>query len=97
MSVNLKPLGNHLVIEPIEEQEITAYGIILPETAKEKPQRGVVLAAGPGRRLESGERQNMEVKTGDTVVYAKYGGTTIKLGTRELVILTEDDVLAIVG
>jgi len=97
MSVNLKPLGNHLVIEPIEEQEITAFGIILPETAKEKPQRGVVLAAGPGRRLESGERQNMDVKTGDTVVYAKYGGTTIKLGTRELVILTEDDVLAIVG
>jgi chaperonin GroES len=97
MSVNLKPLGNHLVIEPIEEQEITAFGIILPETAKEKPQKGVVLAAGPGRRLESGERQNLEVTEGDTVVYAKYGGTTIKLGTRELVILTEDDVLAIVG
>jgi chaperonin GroES len=97
MSINLKPLGNHLVVEPVEEAEITAFGIILPETAKEKPQRGVVLAIGPGRRLDNGQRQVMTVKEGDTVLYAKYGGTEIKLGMRNVMVLTEDDVLAIIG
>ena len=97
MSVNLKPLGNHLVVEPIEEEEKTAFGIILPETAKEKPQKGAVLAVGPGRRLENGERQAMELKVGDKVLYAKYGGTDIKLGDRKLLILSEDDVLAVLA
>ena len=97
MSINLRPLGNHLVVEPIEEEEMTATGIILPETAKEKPQKGMVLAVGPGRRLENGERQEMALKLGDKVLYAKYGGTEIKVSDRELLILTEDDVLATIS
>jgi len=97
MSINLKPLGNNLVVEPLEQEERTRLGIILPETAKEKPQKGVVLAVGPGRRLENGQRQAMEVKVGDQVIHAKYGGTTVKIGDREVLILSEDDVLAIVA
>lgn len=96
MSVNLKPLGNRLVVEPLEGEEVTASGIILPETAKEKPQRGVVLAAGPGLRLESGKRQAMDVKVGDKVLYAKYGGTQIKIDDKEVLVLSENDVLAII-
>lgn len=95
MSVNLKPLGSNLVIEPTEEEEKTASGIILPETAKEKPQRGVVLAVGPGRRLDSGERQAMDVKVGDRVLYPKYGGTEIKVGDKSLLIISEDSILAL--
>jgi chaperonin GroES len=95
MSVNLKPLGSNLVIEPIEEEEKTASGIILPETAKEKPQRGVVLAVGPGRRLDSGERQAMDIKVGDRVLYPKYGGTEIKVGDKQLLIISEDSILAL--
>ena len=95
MSVNLKPLGNHLVVEPIEEEEKTSFGIILPETAKEKPQKGSVLAVGPGKRLDNCERQAMDLKVGDKVLFAKYGGTDIKLGDRKLLILSEDDVLAV--
>jgi len=97
MSTNLKPLGNNLVIEPVEQEEKTASGIILPETAKEKPQKGVILSAGPGKLLDSGARQALEVKVGDTVLYAKYAGTQIKEGDKNLLILREDDVLAIVG
>jgi len=97
MSINLKPLGNNLVVEPLEQEERTRLGIILPETAKEKPQKGVVLAVGPGRRLESGQRQAMEVKVGDQVIHAKYGGTTVKIDDHEVLILSEDDVLAIVA
>lgn len=97
MSINLKPLGNRLVVEPIEQEEVTAFGIILPETAKEKPQKGVVLATGAGRRLENGQRQPMEVKVGDKVLYAKYGGTELKLGDRQLIVLSEEDVLAILA
>ena len=97
MSTNLKPLGNNLVIEPVEQEEKTASGIILPETAKEKPQKGVILAAGPGKLLESGARQALEVAVGDTVLYAKYAGTQIKEGSKDLLILREDDVLAILG
>jgi chaperonin GroES len=92
---NLRPLGNHLVVEPTEQEEQTALGIILPETAKEKPQKGVVIAVGPGRRLENGERQAMEVQVGDTVLYAKYGGTEVKVGDTEYLILREEDVLAV--
>jgi chaperonin GroES len=95
MSVSLKPLGSNLVIEPIEGEEKTASGIILPETAKEKPQKGVVLAVGPGRRLESGERQAMDVKVGDKVLYPRYGGTEIKVEDKQLLIISEDSILAL--
>ena len=95
MSVNMKPLGNNLIVEPIEEEEVSPGGIVLPDTAKEKPQRGVVLAAGPGLRLENGERQEMDVEEGDKVLFAKYGGTEIEQDDRTLMILSEDDVLAI--
>lgn len=91
----LKPLGSNLVVDPIEEEERTALGIILPETAKERPQRGVVMAVGPGRRLENGERQPVAVSVGDKVLYAKFGGTEIKIDDREFLILSEDDVLAV--
>ena len=94
--MNLKPLGDRLVIEPVEQEEQTASGIFLPETAKEKPQQGKVVAAGPGARKESGERIDLDVKVGDTVLYAKYAGTTIKLDGTEYLILKESDVLAIV-
>ncbi len=96
MAMNLRPLGNRLVVEPTEEAEKTALGIILPETAKEKPQKGVVLAVGPGLRLESGERQAMNVKVGDSVLFGKYVGTEIKLDDQDVLILREDDVLAII-
>ena len=97
MSVNLKPLGNKVVIEPIEEEQMTASGIILPETAKEKPQKGTVLAVGPGLRLENGERQAMTLKVGDQVLYGKYAGTEVKENNRTLIVIKEDDVLAILG
>ena len=96
MSVNLKPLGNRVVVEPLEQEEVTAGGIVLPETAKEKPQKGVVLSVGPGDRDESGKRIAMDVKVGDTVLYAKYGGTEIKIDGKKLLILRESDLLAIV-
>ncbi len=96
MSVNLKPLGNRLVIEPIEQEDITASGIVLPETAKEKPQRGKVIAAGPGERNDKGERVVMDVTVDDTVLYAKYAGTEIKLDGKKFLILRETDILAIV-
>jgi chaperonin GroES len=96
--IKLKPLGDRLVVEPIEREETTASGILLPETAKEKPQEGKVLAAGPGRLDDSGKRVPMEVKEGDRVLYAKYAGTEIKLeGDQKVLILKESDVLALVG
>ena len=94
--MNLKPLADRLVVEPLEQDEVTAGGIILPETAKEKPQQGKVLAAGLGRTDEDGDRIAMEVKVGDTVLYAKYSGTEFKTGGKKLLILRESDVLAIV-
>ena len=94
--MNLKPLGDRLIVEPIEQEEITASGIVLPETAKEKPMRGKVLAIGPGVRKEDGSRSAMDVSTGDTVLYAKYGGVEIKLENKKYLILKETDVLAIV-
>jgi len=96
MSFNLKPLGNRVVVEPLEQEEVTLGGIVLPETAKEKPQKGVVLSVGPGDRDEDGERIAMDVKVGDTVLYAKYGGTEIKMDGKKLLILRESDLLAIV-
>lgn len=96
MDMKLKPLGDRLVVEPKEREETTASGIILPETAKEKPQEGTVLAVGPGRRDDDGDRIEMDVAVGDTVLYAKYAGTEIKLEGKKLLILKESDVLAIV-
>ena len=96
MALNLKPLGDRLIIEPIEQEEVTPSGIILPETAKEKPQQGKVLAVGPGGRKENGERIAMEVKVKDTVLFAKYAGTEVKIADKKYLILRESDVLAIV-
>ena len=96
MSINLKPLGSRVVVEPIEQEEITAGGIVLPETAKEKPQKGTVLAIGAGDRDEAGKRIAMDVKAGDIVLFAKYSGTEIKLDGKKLLILRESDLLAII-
>lgn len=96
MSMSLKPLGNRVVVEPIEQEEVTAGGIVLPETAKEKPQKGKVLSVGPGERNEKGDRIAMDVQAGDTVLFAKYAGTEIKLDGKKLLILRESDLLAIV-
>jgi chaperonin GroES len=96
MSISLKPLGNRVVVEPIEQEEVTAGGIVLPETAKEKPQKGTVLSVGPGDRNDKGERIPMDVTTGDTILFAKYSGTEIKLDGKKLLILRESDILAIV-
>lgn len=97
MAMNLKPLGDRLVVEPRERESTTASGLVLPETAKEKPQEGEVIAVGPGRRDEDGKRIEMDVKVGDVVLYAKYGGTEVKIDDKKLLILKETDVLAIVG
>lgn len=94
--MKLKPLGDRLVVKPVEQDEVTASGIFLPETAKEKPQQGEVIAAGPGARKENGERAAMEVAVGDKVLYARYSGTTIKIEGKEVLILKETDILAIV-
>ena len=95
--VKLKPLGDRLVVEPIEQEEATASGILLPETAKEKPQEGKVIAAGPGKLDDSGKRVKMEVKEGDRVLYAKYAGTEVKLDNdKKVLILKESDILALV-
>ncbi|MGD2155541.1 MAG: co-chaperone GroES [Anaerolineales bacterium] len=96
MASSLKPLGNRVVVEPIEEEEITAGGIVLPETAKEKPQRGTVLAVGPGDRNDAGENIPVGVSVGDTVLFAKYGGTEVKVEGKKLLIMRESDLLAIV-
>jgi chaperonin GroES len=91
----LKPLGDHVLVKPLSKEEKTQGGIILPDTAKEKPQAGEVIAVGPGRLLENGTRNAPEVKTGDKVIYAKYGGTEIKIDGTEYLILRETDIYAI--
>ena len=96
LKLNLKPLGDRVVVEPNEKEERTASGIILPETAKEKPQEGEILAVGPGRRDDDGKLVPMDVKKGDSVLYAKYAGTEVKIDDRKLLILKESDILAIV-
>ena len=96
MALNLKPLGGRVVVEPIEQEEVLASGIVLPETAKEKPQKGIVLSIGPGERDEEGKRIPMDVKVGDTILFAKYSGTEIKVDNKKLLILSERDLLAIV-
>jgi chaperonin GroES len=92
--VNLRPLDDRVVVEPLEAEERTAGGIVLPDTAKEKPQRGTVLAVGPGKLLDSGERGDLSVAIGDEVIFGKYAGTDIELDGREVKILRETDILA---
>jgi chaperonin GroES len=92
--MNLQPLGDRLIVEALDEEETTVSGIVLPDTAKEKPQRGRVLAVGPGPRDEDGEYIKMDLEPGDEIIFSKYGGTDIKLGTDEYLILRESDVLA---
>ena len=92
--MDLKPLGDRLIVEVVDEEEVLSSGIVLPDTAKEKPQRGRVLAVGPGPRDEDGKHVEMDVEDGDEIIFSKYGGTEIKLGTEEYLILRESDVLA---
>lgn len=94
--MNLKPLGDKIVVEVVDEPQTTASGIVLPDTAKEKSQRGTVLAVGSGKLLDNGERVALEVSVGDTVVFAKYGGTEVTIDGKDLMILSERDVHAIV-
>lgn len=95
--MNLKPLGDRVVVEPLEQEEKTASGIILPETAKEKPQEGTILAVGAGKFDDEGEKRlPMDVKVGDTVLFAKYAGTEVKLDDKKVLILRESDIMAIV-
>ena len=90
----IRPLDDRVVVEPVEAEEMTAGGIVLPSTAKEKPQRGTVVAVGPGRMLDSGERGGVSVGVGDEVIYGKYGGTDIEVDGDEIKILRESDILA---
>ena len=96
-ATTLKPLGDRLVVKPASREETTKSGIVLPDTAKEKPQRGTVLAAGDGRRDDDGDRIPMDVKVGDQVIFAKYAGTEFKLDDDDVLILSEKDVLAVIG
>ncbi len=92
--MKLKPLGDRLIVRAIEEEETTASGIVLPDTAKEKPQRGEVIAVGDGKLDDNGQRQPLDVSEGDEVLYSKYGGTEIKVEGEDLLVLRESDVLA---
>ncbi len=92
--MDLQPLGDRLIVEVLDEEETTISGIVLPDTAKEKPQRGKVLSVGPGARDEDGEYIKMDVEVGDEVIFSKYGGTEIKVGPDDVLILRESDVLA---
>ena len=93
----LQPLGDRVVVKPTAREEMTKSGIVLPDTAKEKPQEGSIVAAGPGKTLEDGTREAMDVKVGDKVLYAKYAGTEFKLEDEELLIVSQKDILAVVG
>ena len=97
MGVSLQPLEDRIVVKPSEGEEMTASGLVIPDTAKEKPQEGKVLAVGPGRIDDKGNRVPMDVAVGDVVIYSKYGGTEVKVGGDELLILSARDVLAIVN
>ena len=96
-STKIRPLGDRVVVKPIQREEVTKSGIVLPDTAKEKPQRGEVIAVGPGRLNDDGERLPMEVKVGDEVLFAKYAGTELKIDDEEYLILSEKDILAILA
>ena len=95
-STKLRPLGDRVVIKPTPREEMTKSGIVLPDTAKEKPQEGLILSVGPGRFLDDGTREKMDVKKGDRVLYAKYAGTEFKVDDDELLILSQKDILAVV-
>ncbi len=95
-SKKLRPLGDRVVIQPVQREEMTKSGIVLPDTAKEKPQEGVIIAAGPGRILDDGKREAMDVKVGDRVLYSKYAGTEFKVDGEELLIVKQSDILAVV-
>ncbi len=97
MTINLKPLGGRVVVEPIEAEDITMGGIFLPETAKEKPQKGTILSTGPGERDDKGKYIPMEVKAGDVVLFNKYAGTEIKVDGKKVIILRENEILAILS
>jgi len=92
--MDLQPLGDRIIVEILDEEETTVSGIVLPDTAKEKPQRGKILAVGPGARDEDGDYIKMDVEVGDEIIFSKYGGTEIKVGTDDVLILRESDVLA---
>jgi len=94
MAIKLQPMADRLVVKPIEREEVTKGGIYLPDTVKEKPQEGEVLAVGPGRLSEDGKRIEMDIKVGDIVIYSKYGGMEIKVDDEEVIILRESDILA---
>ncbi len=94
MAAKLQPLADRLVVKPIQKEEMTKGGIYLPDTAKEKPQEGEVVAVGPGRMTDEGKRIEMDVKVGDRVIYSKYGGSEIKVDDVEMIILRESDILA---
>lgn len=96
MTVSLKPLGDRVIVKPKAKEETTRSGIVLPDTASEKPQEGTVLSVGPGRVLDNGKRVEMEVKSGDTVLFAKYAGTEVKLEGEEYLVIRESDLLAII-
>ena len=94
MTTKMQPIGDRVIVKPAGKEEVTRSGIVIPDTAKEKPQEGEVIAVGTGKLLDSGERTAMEVKVGDTVLFAKYGGTEFKLDGEDLLVLRESDVLA---
>ena len=95
MTLKLRPLGDRVVVEPLEQEERTETGLYIPETAKEKPQKGKILAVGAGRRDEDGKRIPMDVEKGQNILFAKYGGTEVKIDNKKLLILKEGDILAI--
>ena len=97
MAVNLKPLGDKVLVKRIEAEERTKGGIVLPDAAKEKPKQGEIIAVGPGKTLESGKRAELAVKKGDRVLFASYAGTEVKVDGEELLIMKEDDILAVVA
>jgi chaperonin GroES len=94
---NIRPVGDRVVVKPAAREEVTRSGIVIPDTAKEKPQEGTVIAIGSGRLLDNGERAVIDVREGDRVLYAKYGGTEFKLDGEEYLVLKENDILAIIG
>jgi len=94
---NIRPVGDRVVVKPAAKEEVTRSGIVIPDTAKEKPQEGVVIAVGSGRLLDNGERAAIDVHEGDRVLFAKYGGTEFKLESEEYLVLKESDILAIIG
>ena len=97
MSVNIKPLEDRILVKTLDAEQTTASGLVIPDTAKEKPQEGEVLAVGPGRVDDNGNRVPVDVKVGDKVIYSKYGGTEVKYGGEEFLILSARDVLAVIG